>query len=561
MDEQTAERLERIGLRDHSVTPEYRIFGPPGTGKTTNLTRQIRRAVDRFGDSSVLVTSFSKATAAELTGRDTPIDLDRIGTLHSHCFHALGKPMIAEVHVGDWNRRYPRLKITPVSRKVKLDGEDTTEDDGQTRDGDCLLQQLNRCRGLMLRPESWPAVVRDFASQWTEYKSANRLLDFCDLIEVSMRDVPAAPHRPSVLVVDEAQDLNRMQLTLIRSWSECARYLVLAGDDDQTIYAWAGASPDAILNPEIPEDHKVFLKESVRVPRAVHAIAERLICQVSRRQEKTYRPRPADGEVVRLSRAGYRSPEYWILKTAERHMAQGKTIMFLASCSYMVRPIVTVLRKYGIPFHNPHRKSNGFWNPLRTTSRESAANRLLALLAGHAGFGDGRGRWRFSDLVLWTEWLRREGALVCGAVEAISANPPHQEVSHEFLETMFAPDALAKLLVSLGDSPCALLDWWKERLAPEFRNRVQFPSSVAALRGPQILQRIPQVVVGTIHSVKGGQADVVYLFPDLSKAADAQYRKCGPPRDSVIRTFYVGATRARETLHICSAEGAAAVSI
>jgi len=311
MDEQTAERLDRIGLRDHSVTPEYRIFGPPGTGKTTNLTRQIRRAVDRFGDSSVLVTSFSKATAAELTGRDTPIDLDRIGTLHSHCFHALGKPMIAEVHVGDWNRRYPRLKITPVSRKVRLEGEDATEDDGQAREGDCLLQQLNRCRGMMLGFESWPAVVRDFASQWTKYKSANRLLDFCDLIDVSIRDVPAAPHRPSVLVVDEAQDLNRMQLTLIRSWSECARYLVLAGDDDQTIYAWAGASPEAILDPEVPEDHKVFLKESVRVPRAVHAVAERLIRQVSRRQEKTYRPRHADGEVVRLSRAGYPPGANW----------------------------------------------------------------------------------------------------------------------------------------------------------------------------------------------------------------------------------------------------------
>jgi superfamily I DNA/RNA helicase len=117
------------------------------------------------------------------------------------------------------------------------------------------------------------------------------------------------------------------------------------------------------------------------------------------------------------------------------------------------------------------------------------------------------------------------------------------------------------LLVALGDSPGALLDWWRNRLAPEFRKRIQFPSSVAALRGPQTLQRVPQIVVGTIHSVKGGQADVVYLFPDVSKAADAQYRKCGPPRDSVIRTFYVGATRARETLYICSAEGAAAASI
>jgi superfamily I DNA/RNA helicase len=560
MDERTAERLEGIGMRDHSLTAEYRIYGPPGTGKTTNLTRQIQRAVDRFGDSGVLMASFSKATAVELAGRDTPIDLDRIGTLHSHCFHALGKPAIAEVHAGDWNRRYPRLQITPVSRKVRLDGEDAVEDDGQVKNGDCLLQQLNRYRGMMLSPESYPAVVRDFASKWTSFKTGNGLLDFCDLIEISMRDLTSAPDHPSVLIVDEAQDLNRMQLTLIRKWGECARYLLLAGDDDQTIYAWAGASPDAILDPEIPEDHKVFLKESIRVPRSVHAFSERLIRQVSRRQEKTYRPRPAEGEVVRLSQAGFRSPEYLILKTAERHLAQGKKIMFLASCSYMLRPILAVLRKNGIPFHNPHRKSNGFWNPLRTNSRQSAANRSLALLAGHIGFGEEHRKWRFCDLKLWTEWLRAD-LVVPGIVAAIAEHPQNREVSQEFLESTLRPNALVGLKRCLAESPRELMNWWTNLLAPEFRKRAQLPSDIAALRGPQVLQRSPQVIVGTIHSVKGGEADVVYLFPDLSKAADAQYRRCGPPRDSVIRTFYVGATRAREALYICSAEGAAAVSI
>lgn len=838
-DELVAERLDGIGARDHSSSAEYRIFGPPGTGKTTNVTRQIQRAVDRFGDNSVLVTSFSRATAAELTGRDTPIDLDRIGTLHSHCFHALGKPAIAEVHVEDWNRQHPRLKITPVSKQIRLDGEGAVEDDTQAKDGDHLLQQLNRCRGMMLRPESWPAVVRDFASKWNRHKAANGLLDFCDLIDTSLRDVPAAPNHPAALVVDEAQDLNRMQLTLIRTWSERAQYLVLAGDDDQCqppgtlvrtssgevlieeldcehhrltvyaacdsqvygerrpvyrfhkacrhyegpllsvragekstrctpdhlmlvrwvkgealecahvvylmrrgkrfrvgwckliradgifhlghrarlegadaawvlkvflnrtdasiyesyvgaryglplamfepvngashytedslgrlfgmlqeylppraaeclrdhgrdprfplyspertrakrggsqtfiteaanllpclmsvpvanhrrrvdwmpldvtsepysgpvyslavetyqtyiadgivvhncIYGWAGASPGAILDPDIPEDHKVFLKQSVRVPRAVRAVAERLIHQVSRRQQKTYLPRPADGEVQRLSQAGYRSPEYWILKTAERHIKNGKSIMFLGSCSYMLRPIIAVLRKNGIPFHNPHRKSNGFWNPLRAGSRHSAANRLLALLAGHPGFGDGQRHWRFTDFALWVEWLRRDGVLVSGAAEAISTQPPQREVPREFLQAVFDPAALAALLASLDDSPQVLLNWWRNRLATDFRKRIQFPSDIAALRGPQTLRQSPQVVVGTIHSVKGGQADVVYLFPDLSKAADAQYRRCGPPRDSVIRTFYVGATRARETLYLCSAESAAAVSI
>jgi superfamily I DNA/RNA helicase len=71
----------------------------------------------------------------------------------------------------------------------------------------------------------------------------------------------------------------------------------------------------------------------------------------------------------------------------------------------------------------------------------------------------------------------------------------------------------------------------------------------------------PRVVVGTIHSVKGGEADVVYLFPDLSRAGDAQYQRMGPPRDSVVRLFYVGMTRARHTLYICQPETPRTIAI
>jgi hypothetical protein len=101
--------LDHVGLRDHSITREYRIFGPPGTGKTTNLARQVHRAVDKYGRDAVFVTSFSKAAAAELAANDLPISSNQIGTLHSHCFHALGAPEIAEANVADWNRTHPEL--------------------------------------------------------------------------------------------------------------------------------------------------------------------------------------------------------------------------------------------------------------------------------------------------------------------------------------------------------------------------------------------------------------------------------------------------------------------
>ena len=180
--------LEEIGRRNHDITAEYRIYGPPGCGKTTNLSRQIQHAVNRYGADSVLVTSFSRTAAAELAGRDLPIAPDRIGTLHSHCWHALGGPAIAEANVDEWNRDNPRLAITPAKKQGKLDGEDSAGDDlGTEKDGDEILQRLSRFRGLMIPRTTWPVALRDFEEKWTEYKRENGLLDFTD----SDRHLPA----------------------------------------------------------------------------------------------------------------------------------------------------------------------------------------------------------------------------------------------------------------------------------------------------------------------------------------------------------------------------------
>ena len=319
--------------------------------------------MERYGADSVLVTSFSRTAAAELAGRDLPISQDRVGTLHSHCWHALGGPEIAEANVDEWNRDNPSLTITPArkqpSSKVKMWARTTKLE----KAGDELLQRLSRFRGLMLPQNVWPTTLSEFERLWTEYKRENGLLDFTDLIETCLRDVALAPKNPSVIFADEAQDLNRMQLSLVRKWGERANYFIVAGDDDQTIYSFTGATPEAFLDPDIPDDHKIVLKQSYRVPRAVHQFAESLIHQVTRRQEKEYLPRPEDGALDRLSRDGYLRTEYAILKTAAEHIEHGKTVMFLASCAYMLRPLIAVLRKHGIPFHNPYRKSNGFWNP------------------------------------------------------------------------------------------------------------------------------------------------------------------------------------------------------
>ncbi len=327
------------------------------------------------------------------------------------------------------------------------------------------------------------------------------------------------------------------------------------------IYGWAGASPDAVLDPEIPADHKIILKQSYRVPAAVHREANRLIRQVTRRQEKVYLPRPAEGVCERLSRGGYKSPEYGILKTAQEQLEQGRTVMFLASCAYMLQPVITVLRKNGIPFHNPYRKSNGFWNPLRFGRKGSSANRVLALLMAHPDYGEGCRPWTHGDLKLWAECLTAKGILRPGVKARIEQADPNGAVTIETLDQLFEPGALESLLVAFEGGYRDLLTWWRRRLTATFHSRVQFPIEVAMAGGPRALDEKPKVIVGTIHSVKGGEADVVFLFPDLSQAGDAAYQRFGPTRDSVIRLFYVGMTRAREALYVCPPESSMAAKI
>ncbi len=557
---ETAGTLDGIGQRDHSRTSEYWIVGPPGTGKTTNTSDQVRRAVKTYSADSVLATSFSRAAAAELANCHLPIGPDNLGTLHSQCFRALGRPHIAEAHVTEWNRSYPHLAINPVRGQRRLDGEDSVEDDpGSTeRRGDSPLRELNRYRGLMVHPGLWPANIREFERKWVRYKHQRGLLDFCDLIDICLAEVAVAPGNPSVIFADEAQDLNIMQLRLIRKWGERASYSVLAFDDDQTMYSFIGATPEAILDADIPNDHKVILRQSYRVPQAVHQLANNLIRRVSRRQEKTHFARPVAGAVHRLS-GTYKSPEYFILSSAMRHIERGQTVMFLASCSYILRPIIQVLRKNAIPFHNPYRKANGFWNPLRV-GPHSVSRRILSLLVAHPKYREGHRPWTYSDVALWIETLPSQGILRAGAQDLLRSGDGKQIVSMEQLAEILEPEALASLLAAFDCNWQALLDWWCARASPDYRTRGQFPVSVAR-HGPQALVEEPQVVVGTIHSVKGGQADVVYLFPDLSRAGGAQYQIAGSPRDSVIRVFYVGATRARDTLYICQPESATAMSL
>ena len=157
---------------------------------------------------------------------------------------------------------------------------------------------MNLNRAKLVNKERWRLAVRAFADKWETWKHDNGLIDFADMIQIPLEQRIPLPSAPTVGFFDEAQDFTPQQMALVRQWGADMDYIVVAGDDDQCIFEWSGASADVMLDGEV--DKEIVLEQSYRVPRAVHADALRVAQRISKRRKKEYKPRDAEGAVYQL---------------------------------------------------------------------------------------------------------------------------------------------------------------------------------------------------------------------------------------------------------------------
>ena len=534
--------------RDEGI--EHRVIGPPGCGKTTYLGNQVQKAIDAGKKPGVL--SLTRTAAAEVSGRALPLDSEAVGTLHSMCYRALGRPEIAEgrKYLEDWNERHPQFELTIATGNREKDiEEDQPDPPAELSRGDPLMNEYQAHRAKM--KGDMPEHLQMFAQEWNAWKDQNGLMDFTQLIEACLLEVDRAVDEPDVIFVDEAQDMSPLEMALLRKWGGAAGHLVIVGDPDQAIYTWRGAEPESFTQPPLPDGRTLLLAQSYRLPREVHKQATHWIDQSPDREKVQYRSKDEEGE-VRRSAATYRYPE-GAIRDAEQYLENGKTIMFLTSCSYMLQPMLDFLRANGIPFHNPHRRSNGAWNPLlRRRNQTGAADRLLAFL--HMSE---RGTWSAEDLRRWTDAVRVKSAMVKGGKKLVQEieNNEQGDVSWKDIYNLLTEDAIEAGLT--GN-----LDWYRNQLTASRLKASEFPINIARREGSGgKLRETPQVITGTIHSAKGAEADVVYLFPDLSHPGNQEWKGDKRQQASIYRTFYVGMTRAKESLILCNpANGYAAVN-
>lgn len=531
---------------------EYRIVGPPGTGKTSTLALQIEHWAAEHPPERMVLTSYTRAAASVLAGR-IKVPRENIATLHALCYRALGRPPIAETGklAALWD---DQPKLPPGWRLNNRAPTDPEEEVLADAEAGTMLADYNLWRAQLRTDPLLGERVRYFAQAWEDFKAQTGSVDFADMLEFGQRELYECPGSPEVLVVDEAQDLTPAQWQLVRQWGTAPslqRYVV-AGDPAQTIYTFVGASPEAFMQPVEP-GHERQLGQSWRLPPAVHAFAEDYLHRHSPLLwgGRSYRPREDAAGEVRGSMATWRFPDP-LLPEIQACLEAGQTVMLLALCSFQLVPTIAMLRREGIPFANPYRRMNGAWNPLRAARDDevSTTRRLLDYLRPDPKtWGEEARSWTPAEAIRWLEMLPAQEFEGTKSKLLAEVHALGREVLPADLIGVLTDDALEALLAEPNPDGLAA------RVLQRFLSPLQFAVAIHRHSGARSLQEEPKVVVGTVHSVKGGEADCVMLFPDLSHAG---YResKTAQGRDAVIRQGYVGMTRARRDLVLCASASA-----
>ena len=288
-----------------------KIYGPPGTGKTFRLIRRVNAYV-RTGTPyhKIGYFAFTKKAAKEARER-IGVDEKQVPyfqTLHAFCFHllnlnesdimqphhyeALGKKLNIRVNFNDkyneeqthfltCNNPYFQMIQRSINKDISLREEfDLNEHDRKDID-------------------SWDTLNHIYINL-QEYKTKMHLLDFNDLVKkvVNSKKFP----KLKAVFIDEAQDLSPLQWQLYDKLKENCEDMYLAGDDDQAIFAWAGADVNRFI--QEPANEKV-LRYSRRVSKAVQDQSQIAVSQISGiRKHKEYLPRAQKGHASYINNFG-----------------------------------------------------------------------------------------------------------------------------------------------------------------------------------------------------------------------------------------------------------------
>ena len=278
-----------------------KIFGTAGAGKTTYLIKENEELFKQgVSPEEIVFVSFTKTAVEEMINRMiikfpqfTKEQFNNFKTLHALCYR-----YSKNKNVMDYK---DLLKVTkPLGLEISM--FINPEDGGGNKVGDKVItiESLSRLRMVDLK-QQWEDcnfdncpyhIVQEFSEHLNKYKEENNKIDYTDMLESYSS---GAIGNVKYFFVDEAQDLSPLQWKVVDQMASNCEKVIIAGDDDQAIYNWAGADVNYILN--IKNDEEVILNKSYRLPKKIYDLSRVVLKRIGNRKQKESDPIEKEGSI------------------------------------------------------------------------------------------------------------------------------------------------------------------------------------------------------------------------------------------------------------------------
>ena len=351
------------------------VLAGPGSGKTTVVTKRVQYLVQdcNISPSSILVITFTKAAATEMKERFTRLMEQQaqppggygnvsFGTFHAVFFNILKLSYgftVANIITEETRRQY--LKESVDRMKLEID------DENEFLTG--IAGEISLIKNERVELEHYfskncsEEVFRKIYEGYEERKKRARLIDFDDMLVYTWellsqrKDILSAWQKKyQYILVDEFQDINRLQYDILRLLAEPENNLFIVGDDDQSIYRFRGARPEIMLNfrKDYPQSGQVLLNDNFRSTTQIVEAAGRVIARNKTRFPKNIIARGGDGALVQSLEFPDQQQECaYILREIQSWQARGGSLRQVAviyRTNTQPRVVIQKLMEYNLPF-------------------------------------------------------------------------------------------------------------------------------------------------------------------------------------------------------------------
>ena len=345
------------------------VLAGPGSGKTAVITQRTKNLITEYNvkPEEILVITFTKAAANEMKERVSSLMNGEkynvsFGTFHAVFFTILkcaykfsSSNIIAE------EKKYSYLR--EIISHYNLDYKDENEFISN------IIAEISSIKNGGINLEVFYSsicaadIFREIYRKYDSYLKNNRLIDFDDMLTYTYELFTQRPDILSIwqkkyryILIDEFQDINRIQYEIIKMMASPLNNLFIVGDDDQSIYRFRGSKPEIMLNfdKDYPDGKRVLLDTNYRCGKYIVETASNLISHNKERFDKKIIAASTSAVPVFYATFENRRDEnLYLIKDIETKMKEGygfRDFAVLFRTNSQPRTLIELFMTYNIPF-------------------------------------------------------------------------------------------------------------------------------------------------------------------------------------------------------------------